>query len=104
MRDVDDVALGDRPVEAVLLVEGGDRRRVERGLVAEGGRRRVGGDDLGQDEEDEADAEDEHDESHDPSRDELEQPTPLPPRPRERRGIRLRRRWWHSGRNRCATR
>ena len=52
MAEVDRIALGQRLVEAVMLLEGRHRRRVAGRLLAQAGRHGVGRNRLGEEEDD----------------------------------------------------
>ena len=81
---VDQVTDRERLVEAVVLLEGLDRRRVGRGLLAEVRRRGVARHELGEHERDERDPEHEEQEGAEPAEDETQKARrgaePAPPR------------------------
>ena len=72
--EVDQVALRERLVQPVVLLERRDRGGVAGGLLAEVRRGGVARDELGQDERDQRDPEQEEDERGQPPREEAEEP------------------------------
>ena len=71
--EVDRVADGQRPVEAVLVLEGRDGRRIRRRLLAEVRRRRIAWHELREDEGDERDPDPEEHERREPPQEEAEE-------------------------------